>query len=74
MLRFEVNINRIFMVTYAASMLGLVCLMGYTMVPIIYMQAGLGYSIGAVVLLVFAYLSYLAGLAKELRFNNRGVQ
>lgn len=71
MLRFEVNINAVLMVAYAAAMLGLVCLMGYTMVPIIYMQAGIGYSIGAIVLLVFAYLSYLAGLAKELRFNRR---
>lgn len=71
MLIVKLNINRILMVAYAAAMLGLVCLMGYTMVPIIYMQAGVWYAVGAVVLLIFAYLSYLAGLAKELRFNGR---
>ena len=74
MLIVKLNINRILMVSYAAVMLGLVCLMGYTTVPIVYMQAGIGYAVGTIIILIFAYLSYLAGLAKELRFNNGRVQ
>lgn len=69
MIKIEININNFLFVAYAIGMALFVILMGYAMIPLIYWKYGIIYAVGSIVILVFAYLAYLAGLAKELRFR-----
>ena len=68
MLTINVNVNKVLLVVYSVAALLLFSIYGYEITPIIYEIMNVGWAIANVVLLVFAYLAFVAGLMKEYRW------